>query len=349
MSHRGIMITGGTAQQCQLRAHERSATFAGLLKDAYQDQGHNVFLQPSTFEMSARELDKFDHVLVGLTPLMSLAATYVYGSLHVLREMWGSPKLKLFIDAPEPYRIAANLRSIALTPEALVKPFFSYRRDYAHALSRSAHESLMEVVYALLDEPWPTTLVPMHPWVTVNDVADIGAILPEQARSSLAGVVPDAAIAAPLPHARKADDPPFWLAEATTRQLDRWLDVQRVEWPVRPIPTRGGESYDGAVYDSLNRSSGLLIPTQSMDSAWWSPRVYMGVSSGVPVCTNWQVSQRIGSSWRVLPDQIETLSASERQALADAQRADYINALPSREDIVNDVEIAFKRRRAVTQ
>ena len=105
-----ILITGMSASHASDKTNLRSLSFAGVIKLVLEQQGHEVVQVNPEVSWNLKDLEQYDSVLVGLSPITSLSANHVYGALSVIDVLLDSPKLRLFIDAPEPGKITARAR-----------------------------------------------------------------------------------------------------------------------------------------------------------------------------------------------------------------------------------------------
>ena len=106
-----ILITGTSAPQASAEANERSLSFSKVLSIVLSQQGHTVVQQIPDVSWTLNDLDEYDCVLVGISPLTSLSANYVYGALSVIDVLRDTGRLRLFFDAPDPDRKSTRLNS----------------------------------------------------------------------------------------------------------------------------------------------------------------------------------------------------------------------------------------------
>ena len=147
-----ILITGMSAPHASAEANKRSLSFAGLICNVLSQMGHEVVQDDPDISWNINDLDQYDLVLIGLSPLTSLSANRVYGALNLIDLLQESSKLRFFIDAPEPTRITASLRAIVKTPDNLTKPFYSYRKGFMYATVPGMASNLLAVVNRLLND-----------------------------------------------------------------------------------------------------------------------------------------------------------------------------------------------------
>lgn len=321
-----ILITGMSAPHASAEANRRSLSFAGLMKDVLLSHGHEVIQDDPDISWNINDVDQYDIILLGLSPLTSLSANRVYGALNLMDLLDGSDKLKLFIDAPEPTRITASLRAISKTPDNLTKPFYSYRKGYMYASVPGMAQNLLDVVNRLLTEKWPTTLFPALPWSGTGKIIEQ---LPSGAAESLFPINLDAYVINGQT-ALEVEKRDKWVVEnyntSWTKEITNMLVHQSI-----PMKWHKGWN-DEQVFTQIASGIGSLISPYQTGGTWWTYRLIQSLNAGTPVVTDWRESQAIGESWVHLASHIESMPLATRVDLAQAQKEDYIKAIPSRRD-----------------
>ena len=318
-----IYLTGMTASQASANANNRSLSFSGVLYKVLISAGHNVTWGDPQVAYTAEDLDKYDSVIVGIAPLTSLASNRVYGALSIIDQMWSSPKLTLLIDAPTVDQIDVSLRAIWSSPKALVKDFYSYRKDYAKiASSKQIQARLLDCIDRLLNQTWPKTIYPALPW---KDIADIYKNLPGGSVQSLHDVSLDSYLLVDPDETAKAEK---WVIESTDAKWSESV-TRTVTRPVSPMKVNKGWT-DEQVADQIARSVGVIISPHKKQGTWWSYRYIQALNAGTPVATEWKESGRIGDSWSVLAAGIDSGSEEYRNLIATAQREAYLANIPDK-------------------
>ena len=100
-----ILVTGSSSSQCSKTSNNRNLRFGGLLEKALSSGKHQVDLKPPSVKMTAEEVEEYDVVLVGLSPLTSISSHYMYGALSVLGHAINVGNAFIFVDAPEPHTV----------------------------------------------------------------------------------------------------------------------------------------------------------------------------------------------------------------------------------------------------
>jgi hypothetical protein len=321
-----ILITGMSASHSSEKANLRSLSFAGAIKLVLEQQGHEVIQANPEVSWNLKDLEQYDSVLVGISPLTSLSANHVYGALSVMDVLLNSPKLHLFIDAPEPAKITASLRAMVKTPDNLTKPFYAYRRGFSSATQPNMLQNLIDVVDDLLNKKWPTTLYPALPWTdSVKHVADY---LPEGAADLLVGINVDAYLIS-TQDIIETERREKWVVE---NYSTKWVKSTTATLSYPTVPMKWNKAWtDAQVSAQISSGLGALIPPYS-SSTWWSYRYIQCMNDLTPIATDWKESQLIGSSWAHLASSIEGMTQEERTQLAKDQRDSYIENVPTRRD-----------------
>jgi hypothetical protein len=166
-----IFLTGVSATYASPKASDKSLNLAGALNRVLTSVGDEVtWASPSVF-MDKEDFNKYDSVLVGISALTSLSSDRAYGALNVINKLWGSEKLVIFVDTPNPSQIEVSLNSYILNPDTLTKSFFSFRKDYSNVVSdQTLRDSVMSGISLLKNEEWGTTIYPKLPWRQPSDI-----------------------------------------------------------------------------------------------------------------------------------------------------------------------------------
>lgn len=319
-----VLLTGMSAPQASAKANISNVGFASLINKALISAGHEVVWTDPNIRFTKEMVDSFDSILVGISPLTSLGSNRVYGALSVIGAAleYAPEKLSLLVDAPNVSQIDVSLRAVLGAPEALVKPFYSYRKDYAEVQSSSETQArLLDVVRHLLEDEWPTTIYPSLPWKLDSSVADK---LPMGAHSKLVGINLDSFVLGEP--SDKEERAPKWVADDLKSKWSRSV-VSTLQHPCSPMKMNKGWT-DLEVEDQIARSLGALISPDKKQETWWSYRYAQALNSTTPIATNWYESQDLGAAWAVLAASIESASESKRRLIATAQRESYEVAIP---------------------
>jgi hypothetical protein len=331
-----ILVTGMTSRQANSRSAARAVNFTSLLVDALQVEPNEVHWLEPDVTWTREFLDDYDQVIVGVSPLLSLASNRVYGALNVIGHMWDDGPLTLFLDAPDAKKVATNLKVVSANPETLTKKFFSYRKGYAQACVATKRNHLVRTVEVLASSDWPTTLVPALPWQT-PETRPFWSAQTMVGGGYLALITPDAFIEpSTLPLSAKKRR---WAVE---NMKSDWYRRLGVTWPVEAL-TGAAWTNDVHALKVLGGSSATLIePTRS--GAFWTPRYRQALLTLAPVYSDWSETSVLGSSWELLPAAIEELRSGALTLLAEAQLEEYMARAPSAYDLYDQLTSALTLR-----
>jgi hypothetical protein len=324
-----VLITGATAQQCNPVLHQRSVNFAGLMHDTLHKAGVEVTWQDPSSSFESIELEQFDHVLVGISSPLSLAANRSYAALNLIGQLYDDPRLSLFIDAPDPNNITRGLQAVKKNPQTLTKELFSYRKDYEKMSDPVYRVRAFAVCEALRSQPWPRVLVPAFPWVSQ---AQIEAELPSGAMFKSVQVNLDASIVSEFSK-NIYDDPKEdrWMAE---RGINRkWLSNLALSQPVLSLKSDYRQELNEYFASRLQTSTGFLHAPGRKGLTWWTPKIAIALSQGTPVFSAWrETGTLLGGAWNVLPGTFESFSEESKRNLGQAQCESYIAAISTEEE-----------------
>jgi hypothetical protein len=325
-----ILITGSTPSQCSLKTSKRVPTFAGLIAENLSSSKVQIEFSLPQLGWEDDYLKSFDAILVGVSPITSVAANSVYPALHTAYRAEKMGKLFLFIDAPEPHKIKASLASFEKGNVDLFKPFHQGRRDYDKVSEDPKIMRQIEVFcQRLQSSKWPTTLYPWMPWVP-----------PEQVQRHLPNI-PEGGV-----HGVSVDSylmkKPYIEKSLVPRESDYWVyDNNKTKWSRRSqeslrfpaIPMKEGRfSSSQESSQRLSGALGSLVTPYRSDEMWWTPLPALSLNLGVPVVSDWRVTKTLGGSWNYLPAAVEDMTNAERFGLALSQRSSYMEMLDSKKD-----------------
>jgi len=322
-----ILITGSTAQQASERTAQRIPTFASMLaKELSEMGGHQVdFLEPS-FSFEKPFLSEYDIVLVGVAPPTSLSANKVYPAFAIANRARELGNLALFIDAPEPFKIPASLKSCYLNISDLQKDFYSRRKEYKTFTSNPEFaKEVYEFNEFLYRRPWPVTLYPALPW---SEPGAITAAIPNISEKKLYGLNLDHQLLSASAIKRgEGLDSAYWVADQLSTKWTKSVALtlnNRVS-PVRQSKWDNAEKID----ETLSGAVGSLISVYRSSEPWWTPFVAKSLIQATPVATDWRYSSEVDRSWGLLASTIEEMSPKQREELAIQQAETYLNSASS--------------------
>jgi hypothetical protein len=321
-----VLITGSTAQQSSFKTAARFTTFAALMYKSLTDSGASVdFIEPSS-RMGKEELSSYDAVLVGIAPPTSLSANKIYPAFAIANKARELGNLIIFIDAPEPYKLQASIKSCYLNVSDLKKDFYSRRNNYDELLTDSEFSAdVYSFIEYLYTQEWPTTIFSALPW---SDIASLTSALPNINSSKLFGVNLDYQILqeAPLSVVTHPEQT-FWTCDAPKTKWATSIE-KTLRHPMTPVRHSKWENRD-EIADRMSGSIGTLVSTYRSSEPWWTPFLAESLALGKPVVTDWRFSSELGAHWSHLASTVEEMSVLERAELANSQRSVYLDATSS--------------------
>ena len=326
-----------TAPQSSLKANLRTLSFSSAVNSALLAAGHTVTWADPDIRITKDELDSYDSVVVGISPVTSLSANRIYGALNIIGLLWGSEKLNLLIDAPNVSQISTTLRHVRNNPETLTKEFFSNKKGYASVISDNQLKlNILKSIDLLLDQDWPTTIIPVLPWKQTYSDRELN--LPELAKKSIVYLNLDSYLLEDL--------------KESVERINKWCSDQpdsswtkrvskTIELPVFPVKINKGAT-DSDILDQMSRSIGILLSPYRNEGTWWSYKYVQSINTHTPVATLWEESGSLGSEWNILAATLESMSEEKRVLVATAQRESYIAKIPTKNQSKTMLEKALK-------
>lgn len=328
-----IFLTGMSAQQASPSLNSKSLSFAGLVHSALIDAGHEVVWASPSVYMTEDALNEFDAILVGVSPITSMSANRLYGALNVIKTMWGSSKLTLFVDTPTPSQIEVGLKSVITNPDSLIKPFFSYRKEYSNVVAdKKLFNNAIDCINTLYNEDWGKTIYAQLPWKSLDSVK-----ISKNAKKTLIGLNLDSYVISELNE--KEDRANKWVYDDSNSP---WYknQIKFLNLPTSPMKINRG-SYDNDVMGQILRSVGVLISPDKRDGTGWNYRYVQSLNAGTPIITDWKESSVLGEAWSVLAYSIEEMSQSKRNLIALAQKESYLANIPNKKNALKLLEFTL--------
>lgn len=329
-----IFVTGMNAPQASENANQKNFSFAGALVKTLRELGHEVTWSSPSVLMTPDSFSSFDKVLIGVGPITSLSSDRCYGVLTLIAKLWGDERLALFTDVSNPRQIEVSLNQISSNPANLVKPFYSYRKEYSVVSSSIEYRQWSERgVQLLLQETWPTTVYSSLPWKTLEQIN-----LTPNAKKNLERLNVDAFLI-DLEKERNQDRQQKWLFDYKSKWTERTSKTLLL--PVNPMKLSKSWG-DAEVYEQIERSLGVLISPDKREGTWWSYRYIQALNAGTPIATDWLESGVLGESWQLLASSIESMSQQKRNLIATAQLETYVANIPSKKEMSSKITEVLK-------
>ena len=328
------LITGSTSPQASSKTATRTPTFASLLSHSFISQGIDAELAEPSINMSTEKLNEYDAIFVGVAPPTSLSANRVYPAFAIANRARKLGKLFLFIDAPEPYKIQASLKSCYLNVSDLQKDFYSNRKFFSEFTEYlEFQEEVYQFIEFLYTEEWPTLLYPAFPWFpqeliqkALPNVSQSLAVNLDETLLQVGRISPD------LDSERT-----YWTCDAPNTKWAKKVS-KTLALPVMATRRNRWDTED-ITLTRVRRGVGTMVSLYRSNEPWWSPALAQSLGVGVPVVTDWRFSGELGPEWAYLASSVESMTTAERFELSVAQRDFYLGAIsewkidPSRFDI----------------
>jgi len=331
---KSIAISGMTASQASYRSFHHRASFIGCVASMLKDNNVAVhFIEPSVL-LKKSDLDQYDSVLLGVAPILSIAANKAYGILHMINLLKNDSRLRLFVDAPEPAKIAASLRAIDKNNDDIIKQFYSGRKQYSDVVgNKKILESALGGVRTLFSHWDYVTLYPSSPFVGSQVVkaqlpcTDVSTVLPVEVDSALISSE---------------------ISSTATSRSRRWVvDSMNSRWFKSLQNTLGNSavqmksnrlSTDSDVEKMMLESQGSILSVQDDGMLWWSYRMSQAMNSRTPIVSDWKITSILGDSWSLLPANVEEMDYVDIYELSVAQRKRYTGALMNAQDTIHTLK-----------
>lgn len=319
-----ILMTGMASSHCSISSN---VTFFNTLYKIFSEFAEVTISNPK-LSWTRADLQKFDAIILGMTPPTSLSANNIYGALHVLDLMYESNKLRLVVDSPQIWQYKNSLSSFKNNPNQIFRSIYENRRDYKQVQSTRS-DVAKSVADKMSSLKWPKTYVPLLPWGTEESASESLRFIPSD---RLVGLKVDSYLLEKKPNT--AIGKTSWAVDNV--KSDWWKSLTKlISKPGVPVKT-SARSDDFIVDSVISGSIGVVIPPQDRKvGTWWSYRYPQSVSLGAPVVTYWQDTYGFDPSWGVLAYQVEDMPEYARQQLAEEQYLAYKSAIPSRDEIID--------------
>lgn len=328
-----ILVTGMTAQQYSPAVANRSISFAGILVQVLKNLDYDVDFTEPSIAWDDTVLSQYSHVFVGVAPPLSVTANGTYGALSIISRLFNRGNLTLFIDAPEPWKVFANIRAIEKDERALFKSFYSKRKGFKTVTeSSSERDRIVQVINALGTSEWPTTLFPALPW---NGNPQEFAGVPQNAASAMTAVYVDSLLI--------SNDTNF-----NSMRTKRWIvENDSTKWIKDTLQTLSSPSVSTRkskirtsrdLYDAMNSSTGALIGPHGDKMTWWSIAYSHALNASTPIATDWRASRVLGNAWDHLASGIDEMSPIDQYELTVTQKIQYIKSLLNQKDVTKQLQ-----------
>jgi hypothetical protein len=331
---KSIAISGMTASQSSEKSFYRSASFASTLYEVLKENNVSVhFIEPSVF-LKKSDFKQYDAILIGVAPILSLAANKAYGALHMINILKNDDRLRLFIDAPEPSKIHTSLRAIDRNSDDIVKPFYASRKHYSDVTGNAkVMDSVLGGAKALLSQWDYVTLYPSTPFI---DNTNVEKDLFGEVKNVALGLQIDSSLIKRITSHFVTTRNDFWVVDNRKAKWFKTLEKSLAN-PIVDMKKNKGTT-DSDVYDLVADSSGAIISMSNDGMLWWNYRIAQALNSETPVFSDWRTTSVIGDSWSLLPSKVEDMDYVDIYELAVTQRKQYMSALTTAQETLQTLK-----------
>lgn len=324
-----ILITGATSSHGSMDANNRTARFAGLLNSTLSYSSNQSSINFCNIDTDRKDLENNDLVIVGLAPISSLSANKIYSALHVVNQLKDSGKLKIMLDAPDPYLVFQSFKSVLSKPELLTKDLYSSREGYSVVATNPIKQKEMLSSLEFLLSGAYDIITPSLPYYTFTRAA-YG--IPEGGETYAYNFD---SLFLNNSHYNEKAVAKYWLAETLKTKWAKDISMT-VSKPVLNIKRNAYETRSDYI-SRIQKSYGFFLNTYKNDTPWWSANLMLALSCGVPVFSDWRHTSVLGETWSLLAHSAESMSPSERFNLSQSQLVAYSDNLTSIEELSKQV------------
>jgi hypothetical protein len=323
-----ILVTGMTRAQTSDGAALGNQWAAQLMVDALRDAGHAVDHRPPCID--DEKLDEYHVVLVGITSLSGFPCDFKYPALDTIARVHtrrGRGRgLLFFLDDWQVSEIYNSFREVSRHgARRLLEPTRNGKRaGYEWACANA--DALISWVKALLEWPWPTTIIPKFSW---GD----GQILIDKPK---AGIAKNRGMQArsfefvdPSPYCQRhpvlipAQRERAWVSAALTCGTDEWLAKQAFTWTVEQYGRKKRGQQQLAVDDLVGRYAStrgvVSTPYPHAGSGWWRERFVHAAQAHSVIYADPREVRGLGDAFRVPLSVIERSTDEQLAEIANEQ------------------------------
>jgi hypothetical protein len=335
-----ILMTGYTAQHTgSTRTLVKYGAVADLFADILRAGGCEVEHRRAVPD---EDISGYDLIICGQIALGALGATYAYGALDVVaRARQNGCGLMFYIDDWQVHHLLTSLRTISKDSNRLVRESLgTARSDLPWA--REHVDRIFPVAEALLNRPWPITLVPKFTWGDGLKVTK-GLDSREWVWTDLSPFAEE--FNTPIPSDDERQEQ--WILGVLSDQR-KWVEKMKLSWPVEYIGSRKSKAdqklSERELVELYAQSWGVLSPKyQHAGSGWWRNRfVYTARTRSIMLADPAEVAP-LGGPYIVKASEVESLNKSQLRELADAQAKTFFDSQASKEQVIDTVMSAVRR------
>jgi hypothetical protein len=330
-----ILFTGMASSHCSPKGN---VSFFNTIAKAVEGFAEVIWAPPKV-SWTKSDLDSFDLVFFGFIPPTALSANKIYGAMHVLGEMFDSPKLRLVVDGQQIWQYKNSIEYIKRDVSKLFTDFYSKRAEYSLVSDPKKRQGIEKASKLFSADVWPITYYPALPWTShERAVSSLGF----GASESFVGVNLDAILLNPEPYSlyTRGD---FW---AVDNEKSQWVSKlsKSVRSPVVPLKVSRRLS-DSDATSAMRTALGLIVAPQDRGvGSWWSYRQIQGLNSHTPIVTEWVDTNTFHESWAHLGYQLEDMSEADRKRVAADQLDSYQSSLKNKKHTIDSFKTGILDR-----
>lgn len=309
-------------------------SFAGAATRILEESGHQVAWGTPSVNVAKKDYDRYDVILLGIAPVLSVTANKAYGVLSLIDTFSSDERLRFFVDSPNTGSITANLRAVEKDKARLFTTFYAMRKEYeAVIINMKIKNRVLSALEFLKSEDWPTTLIPATPWTSIETVS---SSLSNNAAKNLSSICVDSFFVENSIRLSRGERSRRWLLST---DKTKWVEstLHSLTLPHSSMKKKRSED-DESVFARMQSSFGVLISPEDNGTISWSHRWAQSLNSGAPIASDWRITSSIGAAWSHLAAGIEEMSEIDRYELAVLQRQEYLSAIPTQDEVTHKIQ-----------
>ena len=365
-----ILVTGNTPQQCgrgtQMKYGPVIDLFVAALRDAGVEVDHKI-IDPET------SLAEYDAVWLGMSPINSMSARYMFGPLEMYQRIVDEGKPCLFwIDDWQTQLLNAAFKSILKDPKRLVREPGATLQDSRYAITWAREpanlDRIAKGVEYLYTRPWPKTIAPFYTW---GNHLEIFNNHPQVNEHNLVAIDPSRYVDwYPIQPAADEDRKYQWVCGILSDQR-KWLtDLGVRTEPMTDHELEALESGDAAALAAYrwdlfhtggkaskagqrmkepdlvqvySESWGVLSPPYwHVGSGWWRNRFVYAAYAGAILAGDPREGWPCSTAYGYPVEMIERFSNHQLRELADAQKTALGQQMMTKETVQEMLVQTFK-------
>lgn len=344
-----ILMTGMSARSVgSTKIRYDFVALSDLLHNALEELGHEVDRRVVRIEESDT-LDEYDRVLILVNWASSLSSMHVHEAALAMRR--AGDRAVYYVDDWRTESLGDDLDHHVKRDHGWAHHTQRFRKDLYAKLTPEqvghARNALLKLIMPSISDPLPL-LVPQHPWGAIENYLRVSKV-PLNVEAHAFDPSPLVELPEGVTSLRKGR-PRRWVL-ATLQNHDRWLKKLGNEWPILQM---GGVKKSGGglhantkavfpeknVVEAYGFNRGMLVaPYKNDGSGWWRPRYTYALEQGAVVYVGGdEDAYALGDNFNFEIGDIESLSDSELDRLAAAQRATFLLWQPTREETMKRID-----------